>query len=594
MQEKLNSQINELEQILKGINELDESIDTKLKENKYTKKLTEKYFNNNENIIQQIKNSKLLIKELKDNHIKITENQKQLENKYNEYIKNLSLSLNKILKLMKNLVKEKTYIDSEIIEILELNEPEDLKEVILFNKKINLKKKGLLEDKKTEQKPKKTKSKLESKKLDNKKIDLKEKTEIPIEIIKQQEKKKDEIKEEVKQVEPEIILVFKDRKEIDEHLKKEYNIEITSEKTVEELNGMIEIIENEPFKIDDSDLIKTILETSDFERLVNLKEYFKKAKSNVIKLKYIKDLYDTDELVTHSTVVIINSNTELENKIELLKKSKERKKIIVKNRIVTLLYGMGDIPITLLLKRIDEEKLDQVIELGHIKELYRIIKYYQQTPESEEQLQDTLEKIVFRNISKYFFDKTIYNEPDNKVTDAYKMIREVTSNNDLKKALKKFQNMIETNREKKSVVPLATSPKAKISNNPILKIEEETSKKAKENFKKAYLTYQYDKSPINIENNMYIESLKTYTNNGTLTYSIPIKKVYCKNNRIEISKQKFTRLINQHILEGHEITPELIKQCMFYNLMITDELLEELDNVLTEHFNKLDQKTKKY
>lgn len=599
MLEKLKKQANEIEIILEKIKKLDETVEPLLIENKYAKEITQKYFKEEKNIIKTIKDNKKLISELKNNYIKLTDEQKQKEQKFKEYIEELTNRLESILKIIKKIETEKVYIDNEIIEILDLNEIEDLKRIIEFNKIVNQKKLGIIKAEKNS-----TQKLEQTRKIDKPKEEEKDKT-IKEEPVKMQEPTKKEEKinelkpEEEKKVEK--LLIYKNKDEIDEYLKRTYNIEIETQKSIEELNDMIETLENEPFQIKDANLIKKILEISDLERLINFKDYFKIRPEEAEKYKYIEDIYDIDEIITQSTSIIINSNLEYKKKIELLNKTHERKRIMVKNRVITLLYGMNDTPEDLLLKKIDEDKIDQILELGHIITMLKIVKCSNTNALSGKQLQDILDEFVFKNIKKYLYEKMILSKtnPSNESIKTARICKEViseaTKTGDIKNAINKLQKMLkETPKENMTVASLVSNQKVKISTNPILKVEEETNKKSKENFLKSYLSSSYSESPINKINNKYLDSLKKYTNDKLPTYSIPVKENYCKNGTIEISKIKVVRLINQHILEGHEITKEIIKQCMFYNLMITDELLNEVDKILTTQFDMLDQKIKKY
>ena len=132
MKKLINYEIKTLSQILEDISKLEqnEELEKSLKENKYIKEITNNYFNIDENIIETINRHLSLTKELKENHIKLTDKQKEQELKYKDYIKKIEETLESVIRLLKQLEKETTYIDLEIINILKLNEIDDLKKVI--------------------------------------------------------------------------------------------------------------------------------------------------------------------------------------------------------------------------------------------------------------------------------------------------------------------------------------------------------------------------------------------------------------------------------------------------------------------------------
>ena len=224
MLEKIKQQINEIKIILEGLKNQKEDIDKYLKENKYAKKITEKFFKNDQQIISEIKKNKELITELKHNHIKLTESQKEKEKSHKQYIEELNKTLNSTLKLLKKLELEKTYIDQEIIGILDLNEIEDLKNIIEFNKIIMLKKKGFVQ-----------------------KEELTEEiVQEELKIVKDDQQPKQEKKEKSNKEEKiEKVLLYNNLEELNNYLKKQYNIEIETDRSIEELNIIIEIIEIE-------------------------------------------------------------------------------------------------------------------------------------------------------------------------------------------------------------------------------------------------------------------------------------------------------------------------------------------------------------
>lgn len=590
MLERIKNQIKEIDEILEKLKTLDETVEPLLKSNKYVKKITEQYFNEDENIIKTIKNTKTLIKELKNNYIKLTEEQKQTEKNHKNYIEDIKKSLEKIKQVLKRLETEKVYIDNEIIDILDLNEIEDLKQIIEFNKIVMQKKNGSIIEQKIES--------LQVRKEEKQTEPKQEETKIIPENLKQSQiKKKKEKKEK-----PEKIIIFKNMEEIKEYLKTTYDIEIETDIEEQELNEMIEILENEPYEIKDKDLIKFILENSCLQRLKDLKGYFKKTKDDIEKMKLIPYIYDMETETSYLTYHILNSPIETEKKLKLYEKSEERKKTISKNLSMLITIGLENIPIDLLITKIDDEKIEQIIELGHLRDLYILHEEYKRGKIKNIQFKDAFEKKIMKHMPRFFMEKVSkIGEKEKNVlkeltNDYMDFIQSVKKGDSIESTIVKMNDLVQKEREKcnKSREMKEFVSSQKMSTNPILMKEKETSKYAKENFLQTYISFQRQDNPIYTIDNKYIKLLEKYTNIKKATYSIPIKKVYCKDNKIEISRNKFSRLINAHILKGDEITPEIVKQCLFYNLAITEELLQELDRVLTEQFKMLDQKTKKY
>lgn len=565
MLERINNQITILKKIQKTINTLEENqeVEQELKQNKFVLELTNQYFE--KDIIKSIKEHKLLVQELKENHIKLTEQQKETEKKHKEYIEELKKIIEPLLKLLEKLSEQNTFIDNEIINILKLNEVEDLIQIIKYNKNVNLKKKGLLEEKiEKKEKPKETP--------------------IQKEEVKAEPKQKNN-KPKRKKIEK--ILIFQNIEEINTYLNKTYGIEITKNKDVEELNNMIELIENEPFELKEGTLIKKILETSDTQRLKEIKTEITENNIDINEIKDIDELFETDEEQTYPISSIIYSKAPKQIKLELLNKTKERKRVLLKNKLLIQQYGLCNIPIHLLVKKIKEEQLDRALETGHLADIIGIKRLYETEKVTDEQLEDFFEEVLQENLLTFFFGTVIYGE------------KYLIKSSDLN--IEDFEEQVQKRiKKEKNIKTIVSNQKVDlskyISKNPILKEAEEINNYSKEYFIKTYIPFWYpETNPIYTEKNPYFELIeKEYTSDKKLTYVIPIKRNMVKYNEIEISKNKVIRLLNAHILRGDNITPEIIKKCMYYNLITTDEILEELDNVLTEQFDKIDKKIKKY
>ena len=576
MLERINNEIIILNQVLKTIKNLEENeeVEIELKQNKYLKETTNKYFEGN--VLKTIVEHKKLLDALKQNHIRLTEEQKEIEKREKEYLKEIETIIEKILKILDKLKTGTVYIDSDLIDILKLNETEDLKQIIEYNKTINLKKNGIEEkEEKKEQK-------------------VKEKKEPRIE-----PKKKTQNKKRQKEPKPEKVLIFNTREELNKYLSEKYNIEVSTEKDLEELNDMIEIIENEPYEIKESELVKRILETSSFQRLKDIKKELKETNTEIDEIKDIEEVFDKDESTSLAISAILYSNLDKETKGILLKKNKERKQVYLRNKLLMQQYNLCDIQINYLGKKVNETKIDQIIELGFFSDIAAINRLYKTKTIENVQLEDTLEDKAFVNIPAYFFETMTYSGKIN-VRENGMMLNEMLQNvsqgkEGITEVLGNIQKII--NQQKNiSLTPQTPNINSFISRNPILKKEEETNNCSKENFLRTHIPFWYKiGNPIYELNNPYFKAIeKEYTNDNLLTYRIPVGKNICKNDRIEISKNKVIRLLNAHLLAEDEITPEIIKQCMMYNLVTTEEILEKLDSILTSLFEKVNKKIKKY
>lgn len=569
MLEKIKTQIKEIEIILSGLENQDDNIDKYLKENKYAKKITEKFFENDQPIISEIRKNKELVTELKKNHIKLTESQKEKEKSHKQYIDELSRTLKSALKLLKKLEQEKTYIDEEIIDVLDLNEIEDLKDIIEFNKTIILKKKGFIQKEETEEEPEEKKEiKIESKQTENKKETLKPTKEEKIEKI----------------------LLYNSLEELNNHLKKQYNIEIETERNIEELNKIIEIIENSSIKEIDNSLIKDILEKCEMYQLRTMKEALEENEIKAKDIVHIKDIFLYCEKNQRIAEYITRyKDLKKEQKLNLLNKSEARREKYVRNKNAMLSYGLFIKNNNALLAEISIEKLDQMIELGHYNELIYIASLYNTKSKLVENIQfeDYMAQKRYPNLYNYFFEGTIYNhitEIDEKKYDMTRSIEII--NNEIKKDKKYKSKLIMGMPDLKQLT----------SRNEILKRETEISKRSFDNFLLTIFPHEVkDANIIYGEKNKYLELIEEkFSSKKSISYGIKIRKDFARAGLIQISKPKVLRLLNEHLYEEHEITKDIVKQCMLYNLITTDEILNELDRILTEEFELLDQKIKKY
>lgn len=581
MLKKIKTQINEIETILSGITEY-KNIDKYLKENKYAKKITEKYFKLEDKIIETIKKHQELVKELKVNHIKLTENQKSLEQKHKKYIEELNRTLNSTLKLLKKLEEEKTYIDQEIINILDFNEIDDLKNIIEFNKTILLKKQGYIqneskeEEKKIETKPVKEKKPVKQQKLVQKESDT---------INKKEEKSE---KETIK--EPEIILLYNSIEELNKYLKKQYNIEIETETSIEKLNEMIEIIENSSIKDIETNLIKEILEKGNLKRLKEVARSLEETDIEAKDVAHIKgEFICLEKEQTIVEYIILYPHLSKQKKLEILNKPEARREKFVKNSNFCASYGIDIKNINAILSEISIEKIDQLIEVGCYAELLYVTTLFDKnfSPLGNTQFEYYLAKTRYQNIYEYFFSGIIYDlvvEIEEKTFDTSKLKENI------------YKKLKQDPKYKPKLLMGMPELRQLTSKNEILYRESKTSKDSLDNF--LFTLNLYHSKGGNIiyqQNNKYLQLIDDiYSKKYKITYDIPINKKFAKSGVIHISKPKVLRLLNQYTYEGKEITKEVVKQCMLYNLITTDEILNELDRILTEQFDLIDQKIKKY
>lgn len=566
MLEKIKQQINEIKIILEGLKNQKEDIDKYLKENKYAKKITEKFFKNDQQIISEIKKNKELITELKHNHIKLTESQKEKEKSHKQYIEELNKTLNSTLKLLKKLELEKTYIDQEIIGILDLNEIEDLKNIIEFNKIIMLKKKGFvpkeeLTEEIVQEEPK---------------------------IVKDEQQPKQEKSNKEEKIEK--VLLYNNLEELNNYLKKQYNIEIETDRSIEELNKIIEIIENSSIKEINNSLIKDILEKCEMYQLITMKEALEENEIEAKDVKHIKDIFlycEKNERIAE--YIIRYKDLKKEQKLNILNKSEARREKYVRNKNAMLSYGLFIKNNNALLAEISIEKLDQMIELGHYNELLYIASLYNNKSKLVENIQfeDYMAQKRYPNLYNFFFEGTIYNH-----------ITEINENKyDMTRSIEIIHNEIKKDEKYKSKLIMGMPDlKQLTSRNEILKKETETSKRSFDNFLITIFPYKVkDANIIYGEKNKYLELIEEkFSSKKSISYGIKIRKDFARAGLIQISKPKVLRLLNEHLYEKHEITKDIVKQCMLYNLITTDEILNELDRILTEKFELLDQKIKKY
>ena len=583
MRKLIDHQIKTLSQILEDIKKLEpnEELDKSLKENKYVKEITNKYFNIDEDIIRTINRHLSLTKELKENHIRLTDKQKEQESKYKKYIKEIEETLDRIIKLLKQLEKETTYIDLETIEILKINEIDTLKKVIEYNQRITLKRKGMLQEE-----PENKQENTEKIKSEQKKETITEQTtKTPI----------------VEEIEPEKILMFSSIEEINKYTKEKYDTTIKTESNIEELNNMIELLENKPFDTLNHEQIKKLLEQATYEKVSLIKILMENKKYKFEELKHLDDLLSSDSITFLSTFEIYNNVDNEEQRNELFEKNLKRKEKLLRNLAIVRSYDIYSFPLNLLTKSISIEKLEQLSEVGHLKELYIIEELYKKVGDIKNcQVEEMLAKISYPNIYLYYFYTTIFNKSiasKNKNLIIYENI--LKEPQEPKSIIKMKQLVFEKLREEKTISALIRNDQIKLeqytSSNPILKAEEETNRKSKENFISTFIPFwNKEHNPIYKSNNPYFEALeKKYSKEKKPYYKIPIKTTLCEAGEIIISKNKVIRLLNEHLIENHEITKEIVKQCVMYNIIITDELLHELEEKLDDLFNKLDDKQEK-
>ena len=569
MLETIKYNIDELLETIKKLkdNETIYGIDQILQENKYIKPITQKYMQENE-IEKTIKKNIKIVKTLKEQHIKLTEDQKEKEKAYLDYIKEIETTLKNINKLIENLLKHNTYIDAETIEILKIEDTKELLEIIKYNQQINLKKQGLL-IKKEEKKPKQPTTKIEET--------------LVIKTNTHQIQKQETITQDT----------------INEYLIKKYNITINSKNTPIEQKQMIEILEQKPFSIEDAVLFKKILELSNLKTLLLIKENiidqnitFKEI-SHLEKI-FFEDMSDMNNITLYSALLIINNNTlTKEEKLEILKDDKKRITCFLNIIVFSTYYkNKYKLPKEAYEDIISIEKLDQIIEVGAPFSIDQISLLYLKHKKTNKK--DSMEKYLKQTLYPYLYI-IFYSNIISRKNFYVEKLDEV--------ATKKVEQHIleEIITEKRCKIPiLCSTPTLKnlLSRNKILLLEKETSIASIEHLIDTQLQIENKKTmPYYKINNKYINCLEqNYGKKHEEKYIIPITTNGQEYNII-ISKYKVARLINQHIYRQDIITKELLIQCIVYNLIITEDLLQALINKLEKKLTEIDkknQKTKKY
>ena len=569
MLETIKYNIDELLETIKKLkdNETIYGIDQILQENKYIKPITQKYMQENE-IEKTIKTHLKIVKTLKEQHIKLTEDQKEKEKAYLDYIKEIETTLKNINKLIENLLKHNTYIDAETIEILKIEDTKELLEIIKYNQQINLKKQGLL-IKQEEKKPKQPTTKIEETLV---------------------------IKTNTHQIQKQETLT---QDTINEYLIKKYNITINSKNTPIEQKQMIEILEQKPFSIEDAVLFKKILELSNLKTLLLIKEnlieqniVFKEI-SHLEKILF-EDMNDMNNITLYSALLIINNNTlTKEEKIEILKDDKKRITCFLNIIVFSTYYkNKYKLPKEAYEDIISIEKIDQIIEVGAPFSIDQISLLYLKHIKINKK--DSMEKYLKQTLYPYLYI-IFYSNIISRKNFYVEKLDEV--------ATKKVEQHIleEIITEKRCKIPiLCSTPTLKnlLSRNKILLLEKETSTASIEHLIDTQLQIENKKSmPYYKINNKYINYLEQkYGKKHEEKYIIPITTNGQEYNII-ISKYKVVRLINQHIYREDIITKELLIQCIVYNLIITEDLLQALIKKLEKNLTEIDkknQKTKKY
>lgn len=579
MLEKIRTQIKEL---LKQVKTLETqeiyNIDNILKENKYIKSITQKYFEE-EPIEQNIKQHKKLIEALKKHHIKLTDKQKETETKHTEYIKEVTKSLESLLTLINKISKKETYIDIETIELLKIDSEQELKEIIEYNKNINLKKqKPIVEQKQI----KEIKKKVEEKQPEINVEKAKPKEEKPTEKIRQ--KTENSIEE---------ILLYDTLEELNEHLKKRYKIEIQTDKDIKDLNQLINIIEEKPFlELNEKpSLIKKILEESHTEYIKLIGESLNEVKKNVEIIIDDEEVFTNSELAGATSLILMTKEASQEEKEELLKLSKEKKQNILYNSMIIACYKLRKIKLQDLLKQLDIEKIDQLIESGyatHLRMLGELYKQKRAKLEKNYSFESFLRDSIYPSIYNCYFGRFVQGKSMSNLED--------TAQEQIKKETETItKKIIESKRF--NISPLCTKLDLKTltSKNEILYRQKEINEASKKHMSESLAAVWKIEITENEEKvKLYLNILEKYRSKNDLEYVIPISKSLCPTETVIISKNKVKRLLGEHVIRNNEITKEIVKECMLYNMIITDDILEELEKIIDDILEKKHQKIKKY
>ena len=572
----LKSLYSFLEKLEVGVMDQEDFLDVDglLRNNVYVKDLTFKYFGEKEDITGQIEKTFILISELKKYHIKVSDKQKECEAKYKRYICETKLLVTKIIELLEKIRDKKIYINSEIADILKLDIVKEISNIIEYNKMVNLKKMGLLNEKKEPDKVEKKECKVAP--------------QVPVQTVLSKPVP------EVVSVDFKRELKYADTKCLNDYLQDKYAINISSDNSIEDLNDMIEIIENEPFGfMDDTSFIKELLEKSNIQILLAVRELLKGTDFNVWDIKHMRGLFFDEEhekLFNIISLILSDPFLDRDGKIKMFNKRPEQQEVYFNNSVIIYAYNITQVPTRYISVPLSMSTFDRLIECGHYEDLRAIEKCYIQDKDvvKHMQLENYINNTRLPNLYYYFFGLLLSETC---------IVNELMYQSSMSMFNKKIMAKIMSDKKykKKNVLINDFDIRLLTSNKQILKAEEVTDKKSQKNLYDTLVPFWNKKgNPFYKEKNIYLNFLEEkYTNSEIFEYMIPVRKDLCKLGFIIISKNKVIRLINQHILDGDEITPDLIKQCMFYNLIITDDVLKELDTILTRDFNKLEEKSKR-
>ena len=496
----------------------------------------------------------LLVQLLKEEQLKITQDQNKKSILYKKQIEESIEKLKKINAIIIQIENEEQYINSEIIELLNIEKTiENLKQIIKHNKKVN---------------NKKNRPQIEIEQIEEIKEEIKEE---PKQIKQKKKKKKKSAKKQEE-------LVFTCKEEIIDYVCKKYEIELPENlynKTEEEMETIINILEQKQFKNIDIIFVNNLFKYATPESMEKLLKILKESK---LKLEDLDEILVFDEKFEYqvSNINDICSIPFYETREQQKKAAQLDEKIklrILRNTLTLLVYEMVNIKDTRILsKKINVEYIDRIIECGFgrtlkkdANELFDFFEIPHVENATSKKMNDVIYKRYFGLIIDIEDTKISNQEYDQKIKEKVEF------------EIKKRGLMLQDD---------LTNMMIQIcSKNEILRKEDEINKKSKEHIEKSMTNVEALENPYI----KYLDSKYLTKKEVVPIYVIPIDKNLFGIDNILISRNKVLRLIGEHIIEGDEIQIETVINCIFYNMIITDAILENAKEIMTEELKKVEE-----
>lgn len=488
----------------------------------------------------------ILISMLKNEHVKVTDEQNRLDVFYRGKIDSAISNFRRIIDVVCKIKSEDIYIDSSIIDLLKIDKSvSNLRWIIFYNKRVNQKKNSIVIEEIVDTSIKENEQKVVVQKVQKKKR-------------KRVTKRSDEI-------------VFKDFSQIVSYIYDNYGIVLESttfNKSIDEMSSIINLLRQKSFNDISLELLEMIFDNFSLEDISLISKILNETCFNSYDIYDICKSCDCDVHAMLQYIYEIGINpfySDYDEKIKILKCSS---KIIVrslKNSLIFLFYNLVNYSDnSILSKKINVEYIDQIIETGAFTKLVKSINNYFDffnIPPAEGAYPRTLYEKIY---NEYF---SIINKTRRKKCSRAEAILEL--------------NSIITNQVKAKNFPIQNDINKMyaclLSHDEILSVERDISKMSLNNIDNVFSDdISCDNVYLNYLDNKYLDTAHTI-----FLYKIPTDKYKVGLDNIFVSRNKVFRLLKQHILNGDEITVDVVVNCIFYNMIITDELLENAREKIT-------------